>query len=184
MARKRFVVTKVEVEGREETRVAEIPEFDPAPWTADTTLDVVGQCVRRMDAREKVTGQAVYTADVRRVGMLYAQIVRAPITHGRVVALDLAPALELPGVRAVLRRDDVEGIRYDSGQLFDHTIRFAGQPLAAVCAETREAADRAAKAVIVRVETERHAVSIGAALATDAPLVRAKGNTSKTSPRI
>lgn len=184
MADKRFVVTKVEVEGREETRVVEVPDFEPAPWTAGAPMDVVGECVPRMDALEKVTGQAVYTADVRRTGMLYAEIVRAPIAHGRVVSLDLAPALDIAGVRAVLQRQDVDGIRYDSGQLFDQTIRFAGQPLAAVCADTPGAALRAAKAAIVRVDTERHAVSIQAALSADAPLVRPKGNTSKNSPRV
>ncbi|MEX2151781.1 MAG: molybdopterin cofactor-binding domain-containing protein, partial [Gemmatimonadaceae bacterium] len=184
MAEKRFVATKVEVEGREETKIVEVPAFEPIPWTADMPMEVVGQCVPRMDALEKVTGHAIYTADIRRPGMLYAEIVRAPIAHGRVLTLDLAPALEIPGVRSVLRREEVEGIRYDSGQLFDQTIRFAGQPLAAVCADTAEAARRGAKAVIVRVETERHAVSIEAALAPTAPLVRPKGNTSTHSPRV
>lgn len=184
MADKRFVTTKVEVEGREETRIVEVPAFEPAPWTIDWPMDVVGQCVPRMDALEKVTGRAMYTADVKRAGMLYAQIVRAPIAHGRVTTLDLAPALEIPGVRAVLHREEVEGIRYDGGQLFDQTIRFAGQPLAAVCAETQPAAERAAHAAIVRVEVERHAVTVAAALQPDAPRVRSKGNMSKHSPRV
>jgi xanthine dehydrogenase YagR molybdenum-binding subunit len=184
MADKRFVATKVEVEGREETRIVELPEFEPEPWTAETALDVVGQCVPRMDALEKVTGRAIYTADIRRAGMLYAAIVRAPIAHGRVVELDLLPSLEIPGVRAVLQREDVEDIRYDSGLLFDQTIRFAGQPLAAVCAETPDAAQRAVNAAIVRVETEPHAVTSAAALAPDAPRVRAKGNLGKNSPKV
>jgi xanthine dehydrogenase YagR molybdenum-binding subunit len=184
VADKRFVATKVEVEGREETRIVEVPDFEPAPWRTDTSMEVVGQCVPRMDALEKVTGQARYTADVTRPGMLYAQIVRAPIAHGRVKTLDLAPALEVPGVRAVLRREEMEGIRYDSGQLFDQTIRFAGQPLAAVCAETQDAADRGARATIVRVETEPHAVTAAAALKPGAPRVRSQGNTSKNSPRV
>lgn len=184
MADKRFVSTKVEVEGREETRIVEVPDFEPAPWTADQPMEIVGQCVPRMDAHEKVTGGAVFTADVKRTGMLYTQIVRAPIARGRVTMLDLAPSLEVPGVRDVLRREEVEGISYDSGQLFDQTIRFAGQPLAAVCADTQDAADRAARAAIVRVETEPHAVTAEAALEPDAPRVRPKGNTSKNSPRI
>jgi CO/xanthine dehydrogenase Mo-binding subunit len=184
VADKRFVVTKVEVEGREETRIVEVPDFEPTPWEADRPMEIVGQCVPRMDALEKVTGRAVYTVDVRRTGMLHAQIVRAPVAHGRVTNLDLAPALEMPGVRAVLSRADVEGIRYDGGQLFDQGIRYAGQPLAAVCADTEEAAERAARAVIVQVEAEPHAVTIGAALAGGAPLVRPKGNTSKHSPVI
>jgi xanthine dehydrogenase YagR molybdenum-binding subunit len=183
MADKRFTVTKVEVEGREETRVVEIPAFEPAPWTADTPLEIVGQCVPRMDGVEKVTGRAIYTADVQRAGMLHACIVRAQVAHGTVLSIDVAPAKEVTGVRDVLGRDEVDGIKYESGQLFDQTIRFAGQPLAAVCADTAEAAERAARAVIVRVDPKPHAVTIDAALAAGAPLVRPKGNTSKGSPR-
>src|SRR5262245_54084982 len=99
MAAKRFVGTTVEVEGREETRIAEIPAFEPDPWNAEAQLHIVGTCVPRVDAREKVTGQAVYSADVRRAGMLFTAIIRAPVAHGRVVTLNLAPALEVRGVR-------------------------------------------------------------------------------------
>ncbi len=162
----------------------EVPAFEPQPWTEDVQLDVVGQCVPRMDALEKVTGRAIYTADVRRTGMLHAAVVRSPIANGKVLSIDFGPALELPGVREVLRREDVDGIKYDSGQLFDTNIRFAGQPLAAVCADSAHAAERAAKAVIVKLDTAPHAVSIEAALAPDAALVRPKGNRAKGSPRV
>ena len=181
---KRFVVTKVEVEGREETKVVEVPAFDPVPWDVNAELDVVGQCVPRVDALEKVTGRATYTVDVRRPGMLHAAIVRAPVAHGRVLSLALAPALAVSGVRAVLRREDVEAVRYDSGQLFDTTIRFAGQPLAAVCADSAEAARRGVSAVVLKTETEPHAVTATAALTPGAPLVRGTGNTSRNSPRV
>src|SRR5687768_3863405 len=184
MADKRFVVTRVEVEGREETKVVEVPAFEPAPWTTETQLDVVGQCVPRMDALEKVTGRATYTADVHRAGTLHTAVVRSPVANGKVLSIDFAPALEISGVREVLGRKDVEGMKYDSGQLFDTTIRFAGQPLAAVCAETPHAAERAAKAIIVKIDTAPHAVTIGQALAPGAPLVRPKGNTAKGSPRV
>lgn len=184
MSDKRFVATTVEIEGREETRIVEIPEFEPAPWTADTPLEVVGQCVPRMDAVEKVTGRAVYTADIARAGMLHAAIIRAPIAHGRATTLDLAPALVMPGVRGALRREDVDGIRYDGGQLFDQTIRYAGQPLAAVCADTRETAERAAREAVVRLEAQLHAVTADAALKPGAPRVRTHGNTGKHSPRV
>ena len=184
MPDKRFVVTKVEVEGREETKVVEVPAFEPEPWGAAATLDVVGQCVPRMDALEKVTGRAIYTADIARAGMLHTAVIRSPVANGRVLSVDFAPALEMPGVREVLGREDVKDIKYDSGQLFDTNIRFAGQPLAAVCADTPHAAGRAARAVILRIDTAPHAVTIAQAIATNAPLVRPKGNTAKGSPRI
>ena len=186
MTDKRFVATKVEVEGREETRVVEVPAFEPEPWGLDATLEVVGQCVPRMDALENVTGRAIYSADITRTGVLHAAIVRATVAHAhaRVIAIDSAAAAAIPGVRAVLVRADVDGIRYDGGKLFDSTIRYVGQPLAAVCAESREAAERAVHAVSVAVEPLPHAVTIVSALRPDAPKVRTHGNTGKNSPRV
>jgi len=181
---KRFVATKVEVEGREETRIVEVPAFEPDPWTKDAELEIVGQCVPRMDALEKVTGRAIYSADVARTGMLYAAIVRSSIAHGNVTAVDMAAALALPGVRAVLVRADVEGIKYDAGQLFDPWIRYVGQPVAAVCADSREVAERAARLVVVKMDAAPHAVTIGSALAAGAPKVRKHGNVGKNNPRV
>ncbi|HSQ30468.1 MAG TPA: hypothetical protein VLN49_11495, partial [Gemmatimonadaceae bacterium] len=76
---KRFVTTKVEVEGREETKTVELPSRDPSPWQDDAELRVVGQRVQRMDALEKVTGAARYTADIQLAGMLYAALLRSPV---------------------------------------------------------------------------------------------------------
>ncbi len=87
MSNKRFVATKVEVEGREETRLVELPAFDPAPWTTETSLEVVGQCVPRMDAIDKVTGRAKYTTDIGRAGMLHVAIIRASIHTGVILFL-------------------------------------------------------------------------------------------------
>ena len=184
MSGKRFVATKVEVEGREDTRIVEVPAFEPEPWSADAQLDVVGQCVPRMDALEKVTGAAEYSTDVMRAGMLYAAVIRAGVAHGRVTGIDTAAALAMTGVRGLLLLEDVEGIRYDGGQLLDATVRYAGQPVAAICAETQEVADRAARAVRVEISAEPHAVTSAAALADGAPRVRSRGNTSKNSPRV
>src|SRR2546423_7287796 len=61
--RKRFVATKVEIEGREETKIVELPSLEPEPWGEHDELHVVGQRVPRMDALEKVTGRARYSAD-------------------------------------------------------------------------------------------------------------------------
>src|SRR5437868_3032194 len=140
---KRFVTTKVEVEGREETKVVELPSRNPAPWTDDADLRVVGQRVTRMDAVEKVTGDARYTADVQLPGMLYAALLRVPIPRGRVTALDLSPALALDGVRGAIAMDDVPDVKLDGVRLFDRAVHYANQPIAAVCAVSLEIAERA-----------------------------------------
>jgi len=184
MTRKRFIATKVEVEGREDTRIVEAPAFEPAPWGAGVVLDVVGQCVPRMDALEKATGRAEYTTDVRRAGMLFVAVARASVAHGQVTDIDTKAARAVPGVRAILLLADVHGIRCDGGQLLDTTVRYAGQPVAAVCAESQDAADRAARAIRLTIQSAPHVVSTEAALRPGAPRVRSKGNTSRNSPRV
>ncbi len=64
---RRFRTTTIEVEGREETKVVELPDRELAPWDASAALTVVGASVPRVDARDKVTGAARYTAESRSV---------------------------------------------------------------------------------------------------------------------
>ena len=181
---KRFVTTKVEVEGREETKVVELPSRNPAPWSDGAELHVVGQRVARMDAIEKVTGDARYTADVQLAGMLHVALLRAPIPRGRVTALDMAPALAIPGVRGALTMDDVPDVKLDGVRLLDRTIHYANQPVAAICADSLEIAERARRSIMLAVEADAHVVTADRALAADAPRVRPSGNTSRTSPRV
>ncbi len=180
----RFVATKVEIEGREETKIVELPAREPAPWDDDAALTVVGQRVPRMDALEKVTGRARYTADIQLPRMLYAAILRAPVASGRVTTLDLSPALELDGVRGAVALDDVPSIVLDGVRLFDRTIHYANQPLAAVCADSLEIAVRALNAIALEIVSEPHVVTAEQALASGAPRVRSSGNTPRSSPRI
>ena len=79
---KRFVSTKVEVEGREEIKIVELPDLEPEPWGDDAQLTIVGHRVPRADALEKVTGRARYTADLHRPAMLHAALLRSPIASG------------------------------------------------------------------------------------------------------
>lgn len=181
---KRFVTTKVEIEGREETKTVELPSRNPDPWQGDAELHVVGQRVPRMDALEKVTGRARYTADVQLPGMLHTALLRAPVARGRVTTLDLAPALAIPGVRGAVVMDDTPDVKLDGVRLFDRTIHYANQPLAAICADTLEIANRAVRAIALTVEPEPAVVDAEQALLPDAPRVRPFGNLHRASPRI
>ncbi|MHB8838045.1 MAG: xanthine dehydrogenase family protein molybdopterin-binding subunit [Gemmatimonadaceae bacterium] len=175
--RARFVQTTVEVEGRTETRIVELPAFEPAPWTADTPLTIVGTSPLRVDAREKVTGRAHYTADIVRPGMLYAVIVRSPIAKGTLTAIDLDAARAMPGVRGVMGPGDAP----PATRLFRREVSYAGQSLAAVCAVSLLDAERAARALAasIVITPAPHAVTVDDAIAPDAPLVRSAGNTTE-----
>ena len=118
-----FVKTVVEVEGRREDRVVEVPAFEPAPWTADTPLQIVGARVPRMDAREKVNGRARYTADITRPGMLHAVIVRASTARGRIARVDATAARALVGVYDILLPGDAPA----KTRLFGTEVLYHGQ---------------------------------------------------------
>jgi len=166
------VTTTVEVEGREETKVVELPEHEPVPWGEDAELAIVGQRATRVDAPEKVRGRARYTADLTRPGLLHAAILRSTIARGK-VTLDLAPARAVDGVVDVIGAAELERrIRLAGGALFDTTIAYAGQPLAAVCAETANAAWRGIHAIVARYEAEPHVGTFDAAVAEGAPTVK------------
>ena len=181
-----FITTRVEVEGREEIKVVERPEREPDPWGSDAALNVVGTRAPRADAVEKVTGRARYTADIRRPGMLHAALLRSPVARGTVTRLDLLPALAIPGVRDAIARPDVPAIKTAGSLLFDPTIRYAGQPLAAVCADSEEIARAALRAIRLEFVEEPHAATVDRALAAGAPSVKggAGGNVKRNSPRI
>jgi xanthine dehydrogenase YagR molybdenum-binding subunit len=186
---RRFVSTTVEVEGREETRVVEVPDRELEPWGADQVLSIVGCPVPRVDGAEKASGSATYTTDRYAAGMLHAAIVRSAIPRGRVRSIDLASVLKMPGVVDAIAFADLAAsgkpIRAGGVKLFDPDISYAGQPIACVCAGSPEAARAAAEAVQVVYETAAFAASAGQSMAADAPRVRLKGgNVSRSSPDV
>ena len=180
----RFITTRVEVEGREEVKTVERPVFEPEPWDADARLTIVGQPVPRADALAKVTGQARYTTDIVRPGMLHAAILRSPVARGRLTSLDVEAARRVPGVRDVIIREDLPKIGAAGGPLLDPEVRYAGQPVAAVCADTVAQA-RAGVAALGAIFTANQPVATGAAaLEPGAPAVRGTGNRTRSSPRV
>jgi CO/xanthine dehydrogenase Mo-binding subunit len=175
-----FVSTTVEIEGRTETRIVEMPAFEPAAWGTDAELGIVGARVPRMDAAERVTGRARYTADITRPGMLHAVILRSSIPRGMIRVIDTARATAMPGVFDVLGPGDAPG----ATRLFGREIFYAGQPIAAVCAETERAARNAAHAIAIEYDPLPFAVTFEDASAKDAPRVRAKGNVMENAPLV
>lgn len=114
----------------------------------------------RIDARAKATGRAVYTADVGLPAMAHVAVTRSPVPHALVGAIDGTDALRLPGVLGVFSAADLAragvglfGRRVvDVPVLASGKVRFVGEPVAAVVADTRAAAERAAALVDVQYE--------------------------------
>jgi xanthine dehydrogenase YagR molybdenum-binding subunit len=117
----------------------------------------------RMDARDKVTGLARYTVDIRHDGQLEGVILRAPVAHAKITGLDLAPARAVPGVAAVV-----------SLLAADQMVRFVGAPIAAVAAKDRRSALEAIAAIKFNREDLPAVIGLDAARREDAPVVFGK----------
>jgi len=121
-------------------------------------MSVVGKRVTRIDAREKVTGEARFVDDLSFPGMVHAAVVRSTLPRARILSLDLEGARTQPGVVAVARPADIPGENIVPLILPGHPllapgeVNFHGQALALVAAETKEAADLAAESVRVEYE--------------------------------
>ncbi len=115
-----------------------------------TAARSVGTDVPRVDGLEKVTGAAQYTADLKFPRLLHVAVVRSPHPHARVLDVRTEKAARMPGVRAVVSGRDFPlhtGIYLKDQTVFaTDRVRFVGDPVAAVAAETPEAAAEAAAA--------------------------------------
>jgi CO/xanthine dehydrogenase Mo-binding subunit len=139
----RLIRTEKEVEGRFE-EVWIVVEEDPLEQWPEGPLAVVGRPAPRQDAPQRVRGEARYTADLKLPGMLHAAVLRSPHAHARARRIDLAPALELPGVRAAIGPGEAHGLEEEAG--------FAGAAVAAIAADTFSQARAAVESIDVEWE--------------------------------
>jgi CO/xanthine dehydrogenase Mo-binding subunit len=116
----------------------------------------IGRDLPRRDAEDKLRGRTRYAVDRTEAGMLHGALARADVPAGRITRIDTSAAVAMPGVHAVVTEADAPGL-YGVG-IADHPlfvrehVRFHGEPVAAVAAETLELARAAAAAIVVETE--------------------------------
>lgn len=141
------------------------------------TLDVVGQRVVRRGLREKLTGEARYSADLKLPGMLYGAILRSPHAHADVLSIDTSAAASLPGVHGIVTPFDVPAGRIDGDlPILDTRVRFEGDEVAAVAADSPELAAEALRLLDVQYEVLPFVLDADAALQPNAPEIHPGGN--------
>ena len=148
----------------------------------------VGQALERLEDAALLTGRGSYADDLGvKPGTLHAAVLRSPHAHARLVAVDASAALALPGVRAVLTREDVQrwsqpfvvGVKQPMQHwaLAVDRVRYVGEPVAVVIAEDRYLAEDALDCIRVDYEALPALVSIEQALSADSvPLHEAVGS--------
>jgi CO/xanthine dehydrogenase Mo-binding subunit len=141
-----------------------------------TRRKIIGVPTQRPEGAEKVSGRAIYATDVELAGMLWAKALRSPICYGRINKIDASKAMELPGVHAVITGADVHGRLigrkiYDMPILADGVVRFIGEKVAAVAAESEEIANEAIELIDVEYEELQPLLDPLEAAAHSAPLL-------------
>ena len=143
------------------------------------TDHAIGVSARRVGGADRVTGRQEFVGDVRLDGLLHVKLVTLDCARARILSIDTSDALAVPGVHAVVTAADFPDpmprfgpVQQDRPVLAVAETRFHGEPVAAVAAETEQAADAAAALVRVEVEELSPVLTVADALRPDAPLVQ------------
>jgi len=161
-------------------------------------LKVVGSRPVRPDGVDRVTGRARFGADVNLPGQIYGKVLRSPHAHARIRSIDTAAAEALPGVKAVVTRDDLAEMPTEYIAVGEMVINFRdltrnvmarekalydGHPVVAVAAISEAIARKAVKLIKVDYEVLPHVIDVADAMAPDAPLLHEDQFTQGVEPR-
>lgn len=148
----------------------------------------IGRQVPRIDGPEKATGKAIFTVDVELPDMVYGKLLRSPHPHARIKKIDASEALATPGVLYVLTGEEVSHVRYafvdtprypaDDQPLALKKVRYVGDEVAAVVAETERLAEEALEKIKVEYEVLPAVYTSAQALAPGAPIIHEEKYTS------
>ena len=141
-----------------------------------SNLKYVGQRVPEIYSYAKVSGEASFSDDLCFTHMLYAKILRSPHPHARIIKIDSSKALKIPGVISVMTGKDTPGIKFvaqisDMYPLAINKVRYVGDPVAVVAAETEEKALDALKLIDVKYEILPAVLNPQEALKDSAPKI-------------
>ncbi|UCG64176.1 MAG: xanthine dehydrogenase family protein molybdopterin-binding subunit, partial [Deltaproteobacteria bacterium] len=157
------------------------------------SYSTIGKPEKRADAIDKVTGQAQYANDIKLSGMMYAKVKRSEVAHGKILHIDTSEAEKHPEVRAVIAGEEFSR-RYDNPlwgtPLTDQPllavdrVRYVGEPVAAVAADTEEAAELAVELIQVNYEQLPTLCNAEDATKPDATLIHEKLHHYKHSSTV
>jgi xanthine dehydrogenase YagR molybdenum-binding subunit len=190
--KKKIRVPRV-VNGVETMVEIEVDDVSGPGWGPNDKHTLLNHHIRRVDGPIKVSGVAEYTFDKRAPGMLHGRVLRSPHAHARVLKIDSSAAQSIPGVRAIVAVTDAQVIKEANKAITEAdkknptdigtakpaptpTVNFAGEPVAAVAADTVEIAADAIRAIKVQYEVLPHVIRAEDAMKEGAAKVYPEGN--------
>jgi len=149
---------------------------------------IIGAAVRRVEGAAKVNGTAIYGADVHFADALWGKILRSPYPHARIKSIDTSKAWQVPGVKAIVTGKD-EPEHYQGKSIRDipvlcwDKVRYIGDKVAAVAAESRDAAEEAVNLIDVEYEELPAVFDVLDALKADAPVLHGNAPAYDGAPK-
>ena len=164
-----------------------VPTYEPNVIISEKEYSVIGTRPLRHDGADKVTGRAIYGADINHAGLLHGRILRSTHAHARIISIDTSRAEELPGVKAVVTASDFpktpEGVTidYGEGEMDLHFMRqnvmatdkvlYAGHAIAGVAAVNAHIAEEALASIVVKFEVLPAVTTAPEGMADGAPVI-------------
>lgn len=151
--------------------------------TGRREFSVVGRSERKVDGRGLVTGRPLFAADVDLADAVFVKMLSSPHAHARIVSIDAHDAERMPGVRLVMTHENTPATRHTTAgqgypepspydaRMFDTKVRYVGDRVAAVAADSEEIAERALAAIRVEYEELPAILSIDEARAAGAVVI-------------
>lgn len=148
----------------------------------DIRRDILGAPALRPDGADKVQGKFAFSSDIRAENMLWGATLRSPHPYARIVSIEIAAALEIDGVKAIITADDVPGkktyglISSDQPVFASDFVRYVGEPVACIAADHPETCRRALAAIKVIYEVLTPLTDPELALLPETPKIHPDGN--------
>ncbi|MBN1682484.1 xanthine dehydrogenase family protein [Candidatus Bathyarchaeota archaeon] len=148
---------------------------------------VVGKNLIRSDALDKCLGKANFTADYLSKESLIVKVFRSCKSHAIIKNIETSRAMNIPGIEAIITARDIPGINQigyalpDQPLLNDTKVHYIGDPIALICAQNEEAAQKAEESILIEYEELKSVFDISAALNPDSPLIHTDGNVAVTT---
>ena len=143
--------------------------------------NIIGTSVSRTHAKDKATGAAIYTDDIKLPNMLHGRLLRSPYAHARILNIDTSKAKALPGVKSVITGMDLPDVTFGNWRLFPDTqdeytlardkVRFIGDEVAAVAAIDKDIAEEALDLIDVEYEELPASFDLDTSLGDGAPVI-------------
>lgn len=186
MPARKIVKSKFFVEEDFVETIAEVSTEEIGPWKPEKKLSVVGKPIARVDGYDKVSGTALYTFDVELPHMAAARTLRCPHPHAQVISIDIGEAQKLPGVLAIITHKNTPEIPWygNSSYLFDPHLRYLGDEVACVAAESEQIAEGALALIKVEYKVLPFVVDAEKAMKPGAPKIYENGNIQGGKPSV